>query len=253
MIRETDSRFSFLSYNALSLLVYRPWWEEGIVHGMTLSDRSFGGEALYLEAKELCRAVGADLLVALKQTHGDRVFDARVEVVGREISNDQGSCVQVGQYDAIIIPHKKNLSAKVLAYGVTTADCVPVVIRGEEEWALVHAGWRGLANGIIKKVASTFGVIREVAIFPCAGGERYEVGKEVLEAIGASASYKNAVNGKFLLNTAETARNQLVEFVAGDRVAVSGICTISDRRFHSHRRDGLVAGRSLTFWTPAKR
>jgi len=128
---------------------------------------------------------------------------------------------------------------------------VPVVMRGSLGWGIVHAGWRGLANGIVSKVASALGEVSEVAIFACAGGSVYKVGEEVIQAIGNTAVYKHSPNGRALLDTAETAKNQLLPFVAAERIETSGICTIVDARFHSHRRDGEVAGRSMTFVVPA--
>lgn len=247
MTGEAEHAFSFLSHNGIPLLVYQPWWEEGIVHGMTLSDRSFGGDLIEHEAVPLCNALGVERLIALKQTHGDHIFDASALGVLAPEALAPGACIRAGEYDAIIIRSKNGGTGERVALGVTTADCVPIIIRGEVGWGIVHAGWRGLANGIVREVARSLGKITQAAIFPCAGGGRYEVGQEVVEAIGSSSHYTPLPNGKALLDTGLTAQNQLSEFVSRERIDLSGICTIVDHRFHSHRRDGETAGRALTF------
>jgi copper oxidase (laccase) domain-containing protein len=107
-----------------------------------------------------------------------------------------------------------------------------------------------LANGIIGKVAQALGEIEEAAVFGCAGGAAYEVGKAVIDSIGETAVYKVTAEDKILLDTAETARRQLMPHLALEHIESSGICTIEDSRFHSHRRDAEQAGRSLTFVSP---
>jgi copper oxidase (laccase) domain-containing protein len=162
----------------------------------------------------------------------------------------QSSLLRFGEYDAVIAPLVQNVPGERVAYAIATADCVPVVLRGSRGWALVHAGWRGLANGIITKVADALDEVVEAVIFACAGGDVYEVGPEVTQAIGGTASYRPGRNGKALLDTAATAEAQLRAGRCLEGVEKSGICTITDARFHSHRRDGERAGRSITFVAP---
>jgi copper oxidase (laccase) domain-containing protein len=242
--------FAIIVHNGLSLLVYRPWWEEGILHGMTLRPLSFTGELVGESFADFYRATGTTLLAHPKQTHGDRYFDAREgNAVQAERAVD-GSLSRFGEFDALIAPTSQNLPGEQIAYGIATADCVPIVMRGRSAWGLVHAGWRGLANGIVPKVARALGEVQEVAIFACAGGSVYEVGDEVVDAIGDCAVCTRSADGRSLLDTAETAKKLLLPFVAADRIDISGICTILDTRFHSHRRDRDVAGRSITFVCP---
>lgn len=247
-----NPRFQIIDHNGIELLVYRPWWEEGILHGMTLAPLSFGGDAIVPSAHRLYAATGLSMLANPHQTHGDQFFDARAsaDIVAR-ISPER-SLLRFGAYDAVIAPHTQHIAGERVGYGIATADCVPVVLRGSSGWGLIHAGWRGLANGIISRVAHALGGLHEAAIFACAGGEVYEVGAEVIEAIGATASYRAATNGKLLLDTAETAAAQLRTVLAAEAIEKSGICTIRNQRFHSHRRDGERAGRSITFVAPSR-
>jgi copper oxidase (laccase) domain-containing protein len=244
-----NPKFSIVEQETLSLLVYTPWWEEGILHGMTLSPFSMVGDYPSPQASEFCRATGASLLVAPKQTHGALFFDARDGESLKDPHNGRGSLARCGEYDGVLVPMSQNLPRETVAYAIATADCVPVVMRGDAGWGLAHAGWRGLANGIIQNVARGLGEVEEVAIFACAGGSAYEVGREVIDAIGETAAFV-ATGDSFLLDTAETARRQLLPYVAAEAIETSGICTIRDPRFHSYRRDGAQSGRSLTFVSP---
>jgi len=245
-----NPKFSIVGQETLSLLVYTPWWEEGILHGMTLSPFSGGGEDPSTQAAEFCRATGASVVVTLKQTHGALVFDARARESLYETPRTAGGALtRVGEYDGLLAPVSQNVPRETLAYAIATADCVPVLMRGDAGWGLAHAGWRGLANGIIRNVARGLGEVEEVAIFACAGGSAYEVGSEVIDAIGETAAFV-ATGDSFLLDTAETARRQLLPYVAAEAIETSGICTIRDPRFHSYRRDGAQSGRSLTFVSP---
>jgi copper oxidase (laccase) domain-containing protein len=242
--------FDIIEYNGFQLLVYRPWWEEGIVHGMTLRPPSFGGDSLLAIAPEFCGAMGVLMMANPRQTHSDLFFDARsVEETLSQVSPER-KLLRFGEYDAVIAPCSQNLPEERVGYAIATADCVPIVLRGSSGWGLIHAGWRGLANGIIGKVARALGESVEAAIFACAGGDVYEVGSEVIEAIGSAASYRPGRDGRYLLDTAQTASQQLREFMPAQAVEISGVCTIRDSRFHSHRRDGECAGRAITFVAP---
>jgi copper oxidase (laccase) domain-containing protein len=245
-----NPNFAIVDQHGIHLLVYRPWWEEGILHGMTLSPLSFGGDELTSAASALYSATGLSMLANPKQTHGDLFFDARsvTDTIAR--ISAEGSLFRFGEYDAVIAPISQNVPSERVGYAISTADCVPVVLRGSEGWGLVHAGWRGLANGIITKVARALGEVKQAAIFACAGGDVYEVGGEVVESIGETASYRPTTHGKFLLDTAETAAAQIRIVLSSEAIESSGLCTITDPRFHSYRRDGDVAGRSITFVAP---
>lgn len=135
---------------------------------------------------------------------------------------------------------------RVLAPMVMTADCLPIALAGEGAVAIVHAGWRGLAAGIVaegvravRELGGT-GTI-EAAIGPGAGECCYEVGEEVHErfrAYGASARHGDNLDLKAI------AREQLL--AAGvSAVHDTGLCTICSppSLFFSHRRDNGVTGR----------
>jgi polyphenol oxidase len=126
---------------------------------------------------------------------------------------------------------------------VFVADCFPVMLAGEGAVAALHAGWRGLARGIVAEGVAALRELGEdgpltAAIGPGARGCCYEVGDEARAAFGTTAR---------TLDLARIAAGQLA--AAGvDEVHETGLCTICARddngpRFFSHRRDGGVTGR----------
>jgi polyphenol oxidase len=124
---------------------------------------------------------------------------------------------------------------------VFTADCLPVLLAAEGGVAALHCGWRPLAAGI---VAEGVAALREVgatgpiraAVGPGARGCCYEVGEEV----HAQFADYDARAGRNL-DLAKVARAQLQ--AQGVEVHDTGLCTICDERFFSHRRDNGVTGR----------
>ena len=133
-----------------------------------------------------------------------------------------------------------------LAPMVLTADCLPIVVAGDGAVAVLHAGWRGLASGIVEEGVRA---VRELAgsrpmtaaIGPGAGGCCYAVGEEVH---GRFASYGEAVRRDGKLDLKAIAREQLERAGVGV-VHDAGLCTIcSDPAlFFSHRRDDGITGR----------
>jgi YfiH family protein len=124
---------------------------------------------------------------------------------------------------------------------VFVADCLPVLLASGGAVAALHCGWRPLAGGI---VAEGLQALREVggngpvqaAIGPGARGCCYEVGEEV-HAHFADYDARDGRN----LDLARVARAQLERH--GVVVHDTGLCTICDERFFSHRRDRGVTGR----------
>ncbi|HXE45765.1 MAG TPA: polyphenol oxidase family protein [Conexibacter sp.] len=126
---------------------------------------------------------------------------------------------------------------------VLTADCLPIALIAPGAVAMVHAGWRGLAAGVVEEGVRA---IRELAgdtpvqaaIGPGAGGCCYEVGPEVHAAFGRSAEAAAPIDLKAIARERLTAAG-----VA--QVHDVGICTLcaESGAFFSHRRDGGVTGR----------
>jgi polyphenol oxidase len=122
---------------------------------------------------------------------------------------------------------------------VFVADCLPVALSTGDGVAMLHAGWRGLAGGILERgvaILRGLGARGELhaAIGPGAGACCYEAGDEVHAAVGHSAG-RNVD-----LKAAAAERLRALDAVSVDDV---GICTICDERYFSHRRSGGVTGR----------
>jgi YfiH family protein len=122
---------------------------------------------------------------------------------------------------------------------VVVADCLPIALVAREAVAIVHAGWRGLAGGIVGEGVAALrelgaGAFR-AAIGPGAGPCCYEVGAEVHAALGTSGR---------TADLKAVAREQL-EAAGAQEVHDVGLCTLcaGPELFFSHRRDGGVTGR----------
>lgn len=187
------------------------------------------------QAREAIRAVFPDYAVILpEQTHGDQVVSPRAGYEEEPCSGDAIS---------IALP----IQRQVLAC-IRTADCVPLLMMADSRIALVHAGWRGLANGIIQKAVAAFNPEERLEVFigPSACGKCYQVGIEVIDAIGELAVAAER-DGSLWLDTAETAKAIVHASRPDASCTLSNICTIEDSRFHSFRRDGANSGRNLNY------
>ena len=121
---------------------------------------------------------------------------------------------------------------------VMTADCLPVALAGPGGVAMAHAGWRGLAGGVLSGAAARVGA-RAAAIGPGIGPCCYEVGDEVL---GAFTGIEGAAQGR-MLDLVAVARG-LLGRAGVDDVAAAGLCTsCNPELLYSHRRDGERTGR----------
>ena len=136
---------------------------------------------------------------------------------------------------------------------VLTADCLPIVIVAGEgrELAVVHAGWKGLADGVIDAALATFRTRGGTAAWlgPAIGPRAYEVGDDVRARFAsgglADGAFSPAARGKWHCDLYAIARTVLSR--AGVAVVGGGDrCTFLEAdRFYSYRRDG-VTGRMAT-------
>jgi polyphenol oxidase len=126
-----------------------------------------------------------------------------------------------------------------LAPMVLAADCLPIALYGAGGLAMVHAGWRGLAGGIVEAAAEVVEAT-VAAIGPGIGPCCYEVGEEVLDAF---ADLGDGIAAGSMLDLPEVARMKLAR--AGvEGIESAGLCTSCERDlFFSHRRDHGRTGR----------
>jgi YfiH family protein len=134
-----------------------------------------------------------------------------------------------------------------MVLAVLTADCLPVVFAADDgsEVAVAHAGWRGLAGGVLEATVGAMDcdASRVVAwLGPAAGPDAYEIGAEVFDAFtapdpAAATAFVATRPDHWRVDLYALARRRLA--AAGvTQVHGGGLCTISDpHRFYSHRRD----------------
>ncbi len=121
---------------------------------------------------------------------------------------------------------------------VMVADCLPVALGGAAGVALVHAGRRGLAGGIIERAVAAVDAavaVIGVGIGPCC----YQVGPEVL----AQFSAHSAVARGRMLDLRAVAVAILRGAGVGEISQIDGCSRCDGERYFSHRRDGLASGR----------
>jgi YfiH family protein len=156
----------------------------------------------------------------------------------------------LGEGDALITRQRGLLLA------IRTADCVPILVVGDDgELAAIHAGWRGLAAGVIPAALTAMTAPHLAVVGPCISAAAYEVGEEVIAGIVAAgvpeaivADRSRGVRPHADLKAA--ARWQLARH--GVSVEVLPECTLLDPDLHSYRRDGARSGRlaAVIGWRP---
>ncbi|WP_299492527.1 peptidoglycan editing factor PgeF [uncultured Shewanella sp.] len=139
---------------------------------------------------------------------------------------------------------------------VMTADCLPILLCDKKgtQVSAVHAGWRGLCDGIIDSALAHFKASQEVIAYlgPCIGPNVFEVGEEVkvkfVEQDAACEAYFSPIKHKYLADL------QGLAFYLLQRAGVSLIyqdkrCTYNNKdRFFSYRRDGITGRMASFIW-----
>lgn len=180
--------------------------------------------------------------VWLEQVHGAAVLEL----------GSPGATLRAPAADAVIARHPGQVCV------VQVADCLPVLFtaRDASVVAVAHAGWRGLAAGVLAATVSRLGTSPAQVLAwlgPAISAPHFEVGGEVRAAFvdgdpGAAAAFAPNAGGRWQCDLAALARRQL----AGLGVtAVSGgvWCTYADpARFFSFRRDGRCGRMAALIW-----
>jgi polyphenol oxidase len=145
-----------------------------------------------------------------------------------------------------------------IACTAMTADCLPVLFcdRAGTRVAAAHAGWRGLANGVLEATLDSLALPADEILAwlgPAIGPQAFEVGPEVREAFVAQrpettrAFVPSHNAGKFLADIYALARLRLA---ARGVTAVygGGLCTVTDPRFFSYRRNPRTGRFASLVW-----
>ena len=131
---------------------------------------------------------------------------------------------------------------------VATADCVPIVLEGPGVAAVVHAGWRGAVAGVVEATLQAIErqgrTIERAAIGPAIGPSCYEVGDEVAARFPGFVRTTSWGSQSIDLPASIGAKLDQVD------VWTSGVCTFSDDRYASHRRNGTPERQVAVVWLP---
>ncbi|TNF57866.1 MAG: peptidoglycan editing factor PgeF [Burkholderiales bacterium] len=187
--------------------------------------------------------------VFLKQVHGTRVVQLDEQMPDGE---EADACVS---------------TTPGVACTVMVADCLPVLLADRQGRAVAaaHAGWRGLASGVLEtsvnallRVLASTGQAADTGpgdllawLGPCIGPDAFEVGEEVRQAFmsadsEAEGAFRPLGQGKHLADLPWLGRRRLqrlgMEVVAGNDGSASWCTVTQSSRFFSHRRDARVLG-----------
>ena len=178
----------------------------------------------------------------LSQVHGNQVLDAQTAIDQR-------------QADASIA------TGPGVACAILHADCLPVLLcdtTGQVVGA-AHAGWRGLAAGVLQNTVARMHAAGAGDLLawlgPAIGSDQFEVGQDVWDTfVGPDPHARSAFiaspdrPGKYLADIYQLAR-QILGKAGVARIYGGDFCTVSDaERFYSYRRDGVTGRMASLIW-----
>jgi YfiH family protein len=235
-------------------------WRDGADEpgGLNLGRRADDAPAHVEQNRARLRALaGIDEPAWLQQVHGAHVVSAddvleNARAGGAAISADASVTGQPGTVSIVMI-----------------ADCMPVLLCDPAGGAVgaAHAGWRGLAAGVVENTAQRVAALAGVEpsalhayLGPCIGPSAFEVGEDVLhafvdaaptarrDAVARAFVPRSAAPGKYLADLPALARERLaqlgiVQVTGGDQ------CTFTQReRYYSYRRDRVTGRMAALIW-----
>lgn len=189
------------------------------------------------------RTTMPNTLVWLNQVHGTRTLELPFDSACSEGLHDQA--------DASTTKEANQVCA------ILTADCLPVFLTNSSgtQVSALHAGWRGLCDGVIEQAVNHFDETENLMAWlgPAIGPQSFEVGEEVKEAFvdhspEAALAFTPKAGGKWLGDLYLLARQRLSlagvnQIYGGDR------CTFIEKEcFYSYRRDGVTGRMASVIW-----
>lgn len=141
---------------------------------------------------------------------------------------------------------------------ILTADCLPVCLYDQQtgKIAAIHAGWRGLVDGIIENTIAHMQADPTQLISwlgPAIGPQQFEVGSDVYQAFTQSSAqavqaFSLQNNGRYLADIYQLARQRLTK-CGVEQISGGEHCTVSDpTTFYSYRRDGKTGRMATLIW-----
>ena len=165
------------------------------------------------------------------------------------------------------LPSKKNLNCdasytytKKIVCAVRTADCLPIFLTNVDGSfvALIHAGWKGLLDGVIEKTIDKIYSSSEIIVWlgPCITQESFEVGTDIYDSFrNKDSNTKKAfklLKNRYYLDLAVAAKLKLnylnIKNISGAGIT-DNFCTFRDqKKFFSYRRDGQTGRMASLIW-----
>lgn len=200
-----------------------------------------------LKNRLLVRSVLPGEPIWLSQVHGSTVIDADA-LSDADLQNVQ-------EADAIVTSVPQRVCA------IQTADCLPVLFCSADGKIVgaAHAGWRGLAAGVLENTIRQMRRkgAREISAWlgPAIGPQKFEVGQDVYDAfkhidIKTTAAFKALpdIPQKFLADIYQLA-GMTLEREGVSRISGGGFCTVTEeKRFYSYRREGVTGRMASLVW-----
>jgi YfiH family protein len=242
----------------------RPDWPVDPRIGALMSTRAGGVSAPPFDCLNLGRSSGDDPAAI---DHNRRRFEAATGARSVYLSQVHGARVlRLGAGDGPFEADAAICTEPGLACTVLVADCLPVLFAapGARGVGAAHAGWRGLAGGVLEATVAALCEAARCApqdlvawLGPCIGPRQFEVGADVLAAFGAPAAHcfmaRPRPDGalRWLADLPQLARERL--HAAGVQRSFGGTwCTVEDAsRFFSFRRDRVTGRMAAAVWIRA--
>ena len=148
------------------------------------------------------------------------------------VSKDE--CLTTTEADGMIF-HQDEIPSQT-ALAIKTADCMPILLLGEQDCVFLHAGWKGLAVGILKQ--PQIAQIQPIYAFigPSIHSCCFEVSEDFHHHFSGSPYFEQS-GGKYYFNLQAEAYAQLQSQFPDLRIEIAPQCTCCDNTFHSYRRD----------------
>jgi len=204
--------------------------------GFTFRRASLTEEQFQFHVESMQASIGSGIgkkIVTLNQVHGNHIHNAGLSIL------PDGDGLYTNNPDFIL--------------GIALADCCGIMIYDPRNRAIMalHAGWRGAKLAIGAKgmeiMKEQFGTVSSdvlIWLTPSAGREKYEVGPEFMDVF---PGYVDQVDMSTYFDLRSYIASTLIECgVLAQHIEMSTICTITDNRFHSFRREGNI-GRNIAF------
>jgi YfiH family protein len=204
--------------------------------GFTFRRASLTEEQFQFHVESMQASIGSGIgkkIVTLNQVHGNHIHNAGLSIL------PDGDGLYTNNPDFIL--------------GIALADCCGIMIYDPRNRAIMalHAGWRGAKLDIGAKgmeiMKEQFGTVSSdvlIWLTPSAGREKYEVGPEFMDVF---PGYVDQVDMSTYFDLRSYIASTLIECgVLAQHIEMSTICTITDNRFHSFRREGNI-GRNIAF------